>query len=64
MDEPSLLSRGYRLTQTDADVLVLGREDGSFVAAFSAWGATEEAIRRAAEEDRALEEGLGELRTA
>jgi hypothetical protein len=64
MDEPSLLSRGYRLTQTDADVLVLCREDGSFVAAFSAWGATEQAIRRTAEEDRALEERPGERRSA
>ena len=56
MDDPRFLSGGYRLDGTDPDVLVLRREDGSFVAAFSAWGATEEAVRRAAEEDRARAE--------
>lgn len=39
--------------ERDPDVLVLRREDGSFVAAFSALGCTEGSVRRAAEEDRA-----------
>ena len=43
---------GYDLDETDADVAVLRRGDGSFVAAFSTLGATEASIRRAAEEDR------------
>ena len=50
------MTTGYRLDETDTDVVVLRREDGSFVAAFSALGATEESIRTAAEEDRAREE--------
>ena len=62
MDDPRLLPGGYRLDMADADVLVLRREDGSFVAAFSAWGAAEGAIRRAAEEDRAREQRLAERR--
>ena len=52
MDDPRLLPGGYRLDEADADVVVLRRGDGSFVAAFSAWGAAEGAIRRAAEDDR------------
>ena len=43
---------GYRLDESDSDVLVLRREDGSFVAAFSARGATREGIVEAAEGDR------------
>ena len=43
---------GYRLDESDSDVLVLRREDGSVVAAFSARGATREGIVEAAEEDR------------
>jgi hypothetical protein len=42
---------GYRLDESDPDVLVLRRRDGSFVAAFSAGGATREGIVGAAEED-------------
>jgi hypothetical protein len=41
----------YFIDESDPDVVVLRREDGSFVAAFSAQGATEEGIRQAAEED-------------
>ncbi len=48
---PSVPS-GYRLDESDSDVLVLRRQDGSFVAAFSARGATTEGIVEAAEEDR------------
>ncbi len=56
MNHPGFLTTVYRLDETDTDVVVLRREDGSFVAAFSALGATEESIRTAAEEDRAREE--------
>ena len=45
----------YRLDESDADVLVLRRQDGAFVAAFSACGASREGILEAAEDDyRAL----------
>ncbi len=53
MDDPGFLPGGYSLDETDPDVVVLRRGDGSFVAAFSALGATEGSVRRAAEEDRA-----------
>jgi hypothetical protein len=43
---------GYYLDQSDPDVVILRRQDGSFVAAFSARGATEEGILEAAKEDR------------
>ena len=41
----------YYLDETDPDVLVLRRQDGAFVAAFSARGATREGILEAAAED-------------
>ena len=41
----------YYLDESDPDVVVLRRQDGSFVAAFSAQGATREGIVEAAEED-------------
>ena len=41
----------YILDKSDPDILMLRRQDGSFVAAFSASGATEEGIREAAMED-------------
>ncbi len=45
----------YYLDESDPDILSLRREDGSFVAAFSARGATKEGIIKAAKEDyRAL----------
>lgn len=53
MDDRRLLSGGYRLDESDSDVLVLRREDGSFVAAFSTLGCSEGSVRRAMEEDRA-----------
>lgn len=53
MDDTGFLPAGYRLDETDIDVVVLRRGDGSLVAAFSARGATEESIRAAAEEDQA-----------
>ena len=45
----------YYLDESDPDVVVLRRQDGSFVAAFSASGITKEGIVEAAKEDfRAL----------
>jgi hypothetical protein len=41
----------YILDESDPDVVILRRQDGCFVAAFSARGATEEGIREAAMED-------------
>jgi two-component system, NtrC family, sensor kinase len=41
----------YHLDESDPDVLVLRRQDGTFVAAFSAQGATREGILEAASED-------------
>ena len=55
MAELKLPKFSYYLDESDPDVLVLHRQDGTFVAAFSAQGATREGIRQAAEEDyRAL----------
>ena len=42
---------GYYLDETDPDILILRRRDHSFVAAFSASGATREGICEAAEDD-------------
>jgi hypothetical protein len=58
-----ILPTDYRMDKADADVAVLRRQDGSFVAAFSALGATGEAIRRAAEEDRVKGERSHRLTT-
>ena len=41
----------YYLDESDPDVLVLRRQDGTFVAAFSASGATREGIVEAVKED-------------
>ena len=41
----------YYLDESDPDIVVLRRQDGSFVAAFSARGATREGIVEAAKED-------------
>jgi hypothetical protein len=55
MEEPRLPKFDYYLDESDPDVTVLRRQDGSFVAAFSASGATKEGIVEAAKEDyRAL----------
>ena len=43
----------YHLDESDPDVVVLRRQDGAFVAAFSAGGATREGIVEAANEDHA-----------
>jgi hypothetical protein len=47
------LPASYYLDESDPDVLVLRRQDGTFVAAFSAQGATREGIVEAAKEDYA-----------
>jgi hypothetical protein len=50
-DHLSRLPQGYVLDESDPDILVLRRQDGSFVAAFSAMGATSEEISRTAGQD-------------
>ena len=50
-DDPLFPKFDYRLDESDPDVLVLERQDGTFVAAFSARGATREGIVEAAKAD-------------
>jgi hypothetical protein len=50
-DEPLFAKFDYYLDESDPDIVVLRRQDGSFVAAFSARGATREGIVEAAKED-------------
>jgi len=50
-DEPLLPKIDYYLDESDPDILVLRRQDGSFVAAFSVRGATTEGILEATKED-------------
>lgn len=45
------LSTSYYLDEADPDILILRRQDDSFVAAFSAEGASREGIVEAAKED-------------
>jgi len=47
------LPPSYYLDESDPDVLILRRQDGTFVAAFSPQGATTEGIVEAAKEDYA-----------
>jgi hypothetical protein len=51
MDEQMLPKFDFYLDESDPDVVVLRRQDGTFVAAFSASGATREGIIEAAKED-------------
>lgn len=51
MEELTFSAFEYYLDQSDPDVLILRRRDGSFVAAFSTRGATKEGIIEAVEED-------------
>ena len=53
----------YYLDESDPDVLILRRQDGALVAAFSVQGATREGIVEAAKEDYAglLKENAGHL---
>jgi hypothetical protein len=63
-EAPLLLPKfDYHLDESDPDVVVLRRQDGTFVAAFSARGATEEGIVETAKEDYAalLREHAGPL---
>ncbi len=51
-EEPKFLPKfDYYLDESDPDILLLRREDGTFVAAFSPEGATREGLLEAAEED-------------
>jgi hypothetical protein len=52
----------YHLDESDPDIVVLRRQDDTFVAAFSARGATDEGIVEAARED--YRELLRVLRTS
>jgi hypothetical protein len=47
----SPLPRYYFIDESDPDVVVLRRQDGAFVATFSASGTTKEGIVEAAKED-------------
>ena len=51
MEQRKLPKFDYYLDESDPDIVVLRRQDDSFVAAFSARGATRESIREVAEED-------------
>jgi hypothetical protein len=51
VDERELPKFDYYVDESDTDILVLRRQDGAFVAAFSASGATTEGIVEAAQED-------------
>jgi hypothetical protein len=51
MGEEMLPKFDYYLDESDPDIVVLRRQDGAFVAAFSARGVTTEGIAEAAKED-------------
>jgi hypothetical protein len=51
MEELRFPKFDYYLDESDPDVVILRRQDGSFVAAFSARGATREGIVEAVRED-------------
>jgi hypothetical protein len=51
MEQLLLAEFDYYLDKSDPDILVLRRQDGAFVAAFSTRGATREGIVEAAKED-------------
>ena len=52
MEDKLLLPKfDYYLDESDPDIVLLRRQDGAFVAAFSAEGATKEGIDEAARED-------------
>jgi hypothetical protein len=63
MDEEMLTKFDYHLDESDPDVVVLRRQDGTFVAAFSPQGVTREGILEAAREDYAalLRNNVGPL---
>jgi hypothetical protein len=51
MESKMLAKFDYHLDESDPDIVVLRRQDGTFVAAFSAYGVTREGIVEAARED-------------
>jgi hypothetical protein len=51
MEEPRLPKFDYYLDESDPDVVVLRRQDGTPVAVFSTRGVTKEGVVEAAEED-------------
>jgi hypothetical protein len=51
MEQLLLPKFDYYIDKTDPDIVILRRQDGSFVAAFSARGAAREGIVEAAKED-------------
>jgi hypothetical protein len=51
MEESSLPKFDYYLDESDPDVVILRRQDGAFVAAFSTRGVTRKSIVEAAKED-------------
>jgi hypothetical protein len=51
MEELKFPKFDYYLDESDPDLVILRRQDGAFVAAFSAMGATRESIVEAAKED-------------
>ncbi len=51
MEETKLPAFSYYLDESDPDIVILRRQDDSFVAAFSASGATKESILETAKED-------------
>jgi hypothetical protein len=64
VEQPRLPAFNYYLDESDPDVVVLRRQDGAFVATFSAAGATREGVVEAAREDyqeliRALQGSIG-----
>jgi hypothetical protein len=63
MEEKLLPKFDYYLDESDPDIVVLRRQDNSFVAAFSARGATREGIVEAAKEDygKLIEANAGSL---
>jgi hypothetical protein len=65
-EAPLLPKFDYHLDESDPDVVLLRRQDNSFVAAFSARGATREGIVVAAKQDYAalLRENAGSSGTS
>jgi len=51
MEEHTLPKFDYYIDESDPDIVILRRQGGTFVAAFSARGATTEGILEAANED-------------
>jgi hypothetical protein len=51
MEDLKLGALSYYLDESDPDIVILRRQDGAFVASFSASGATREGILEAAKAD-------------